>query len=87
LENNEEKQFFFKVARYNRKNKALKSLVYDTGFLFIFIEQYICKTQIDVQSSNPCPISTSQASVLFQILKLASNLWPFLTFWNWRPTT
>ena len=45
---------------------------------------YICKTQvnvqslIDVQSSNPCPIPSSQTSVpqiyvLFHILKLAPN--------------
>jgi hypothetical protein len=45
---------------------------------------YICKTQIniqsliDVQSSNPCPIPTSQTSVPqiyvpFHILKLAPN--------------
>ena len=46
--------------------------------------QYICKTHndvqplIDIQSSNPRPISKSQTSVpqiyvLFQILKLATN--------------
>ncbi len=57
----------------------------------------ICKTQIDVQflidvkSSNPCPISTSQTSqvyVLFsnsQVSVQFSNLWPFRTFSNQRP--
>jgi hypothetical protein len=41
----------------------------------------ICKTQIDVQSLNPCPFSNSQIDVQF------SNLWPFLTFSNRRPMT
>jgi len=41
---------------------------------------YICKTQIDIQSSNPCPISTSQTSVP-QIYVL------FFKFSNWRPMT
>jgi len=47
---------------------------------------YICKTQIDIQSSSTCPISTSQTSVpqiyvIFQILKYMS----FFKFWNWCP--
>jgi hypothetical protein len=42
------------------------------------ISLYACKTQIDVQPSDPCLISTTQTSVpqifvLFQILKSASN--------------
>ena len=61
---------------------------------FLCSKWYIFKTQInvqpliDVQSSNPCPISKSQTSVpqiyvLFsnsQIGVQFSNLWPFLTF-------
>jgi len=47
---------------------------------------YICKTQIDIQSSSTCPISTSQTSVpqiyvIFQILKYMS----FFKFWNRCP--
>ena len=47
---------------------------------------YICKTQIDdqslidVQSTNPCPISTSQTSV-------PQIYFPFFKFSNWRPLT
>ena len=35
--------------------------------------QIYVRKQIDVQSSNPCPISMSHTSVIFQIIKLASN--------------
>ena len=41
---------------------------------------YICKTQIDVQSSNPCLISMSQIYVIFQILKSASNSQIYVLF-------
>jgi hypothetical protein len=36
-------------------------------------KQIDVQTLINVQSSNPCPISMSHTSVLFQIIKLASN--------------
>ena len=46
--------------------------------------QYTCKTQINVKSSNPCPISTSQTSVpqiyvLFSMMSLTYALTLTLT--------
>jgi len=56
---------------------------------------YICKTRIDaqplidLQSLNPCPISTSRTSVYLRSMSFFkfSNLWLFLTFSNRHPMT
>ena len=69
-----------------------KNLLY---FLYICYTQIDVQPLIDVQSSNPFPISTSQTSVTqiyvlfsnYQIGVQFSNLWPFLTFSNRRPMT
>jgi hypothetical protein len=78
---------FVKLSRSKLNKIRSFSIIFHPYILLsetlIFVE-YICWTQIDVQplidvqSSNPCPISTSHTSVpqiyvLFQILKSASN--------------